>query len=732
MAAYSERPLERFGRWLRQHRTLTYAVAAALVGVTIVATAAAVLIDGGRRRETAARKEAESNFDMAQQAVDDYLTRVSENTLLKEQDSVDIRGLRRELLENALRYYKRFVSRRNDDPFLRRRLATAYFRVGQITSDIGSAQDAIAAYRSAEGIWEAEAAANPDDDELKKWLADCHLAIGIRQAALGALQEAMTSFRQARSLLERVTTHHPSNPADMARLANCYAEIGILQGSLESDDHGLANLEKAKEIQQQLIGQGPADFARRQRLAELINALGFVQFKRHDLTAAARTFEEVQKVCVSLLDEITDRPKPVRILSLLAVSHYNIATMVVDKDKEKALQEFEKSLEYRRALVDSHQSVSVFRENLANSYREVAIQEHGAGQSEIAILNLNKALDLFEKLIPAEPEQARYHAGLGRTLNALGWIYDERQENQKAIPMFERAVREQQYAVARSPQDNEYKIYLCNHLENLGEQYLDLGDVSHAWPYENQALAIYRKLNADHPKEAAYAQMTAEALCRLGSIKRQVGDPAAAVEWFAEARHVAEQFLKTTPDQPAIRGRLAQAFTREAWAQFDLKDTASALRSLDQAKLALEPLSKPSERGADFRARLTETLQARALILRSMNENAGAGKADAERMALWDGQPALELANLALVQATRAALIGYGKGPADGQPSPAAKIDLDLGATNLKLAIERGFTDLSVLRSQPQARHLLERDDIKPLIDRLPSRTPTPAAQPPE
>ena len=68
---------------------------------------------------------------MAQSAVEDYLTSVSENTLLKEQDSVDIRGLRRELLENALKYYQRFVSQRSNDPLLRRELANAYFRVGR-------------------------------------------------------------------------------------------------------------------------------------------------------------------------------------------------------------------------------------------------------------------------------------------------------------------------------------------------------------------------------------------------------------------------------------------------------------------------------------------------------------------------------------------------------------------------------------------------------------------------
>ena len=94
-----------------------------------------------RERDAArrlARKEAETNFNMAQQAVEVYLTNVSENTLLNQQDSVDIRALRRELLNSALEYYKEFVAQRKNDPLLRRQLANAYFRVGQLTNEIGS------------------------------------------------------------------------------------------------------------------------------------------------------------------------------------------------------------------------------------------------------------------------------------------------------------------------------------------------------------------------------------------------------------------------------------------------------------------------------------------------------------------------------------------------------------------------------------------------------------------
>ena len=129
--AYPEHRLERLGRWLRQHRTWTYAAVAALIGISLAATIGVVVVDRARRREADVRKEAEANFNMALKAVDDYLTSVSENTLFKLQDSVDIRRLRQELLNSALKYYKGFVNQRSHDPRLRRQLADAYFRVGE-------------------------------------------------------------------------------------------------------------------------------------------------------------------------------------------------------------------------------------------------------------------------------------------------------------------------------------------------------------------------------------------------------------------------------------------------------------------------------------------------------------------------------------------------------------------------------------------------------------------------
>jgi serine/threonine protein kinase len=207
VTAYRESWARTLARWLTRHRTGVAAIGAAMLvalaglgavlGVQSRAngqlTAKNAELDAEFRREAIVRKEAETNFNLAVKAVDDSMTSVSENTLFKLQDSVDIRKLRQELLNSALNYYKDFVSHRSDDPRLRRQLAHAYFRVGAITQEVESPGQAIAAYRQAQAIWEPLVAAHPDDHELEGQFALSHLAVhrdGNRDVASFALDAA--------------------------------------------------------------------------------------------------------------------------------------------------------------------------------------------------------------------------------------------------------------------------------------------------------------------------------------------------------------------------------------------------------------------------------------------------------------------------------------------------------------------------------------------------------------
>ncbi len=733
VAAYRESWARTLTRWLTRHRTgvtaLGAAMLVALAGLAAVLgvqarangqlTAKNTELDVALRREAQVRKEAETNFNMAKKAVEDYLTSVSENTLLKQQDSVDIRSLRQELLRTALKYYKGFVNQRSNDPNLRRQLANAYFRVGEITQEIDSRAEAIDAFHSAQSIWEALAAADPGNDETLGRLADCHLAIGKQKGALGDLQGAMRSFDQARAILGPLAARHADLASDQARLADCYSEIGIIQGKLQSGDQGLKSLAKASAIQRVLIGRYPAEIRYRQRLAEIINVQGFVFSIRLEHSEAIRCFEEVQKICQSLLDQVTTGPKPVKLLDLLALSHYNIATIHVAKRQfDKALESLEKSLKYRSELAVAHPSVTRFRENLGESFEVIADIQHRAHQDEQALASLKMSIDILEKLIQSHPDQARLHAWLGRSFNTLGYFHDELRHNIPAIPAFQRAVKEQERAIALSPDDNEYKVLCSVHLDNLGEQYVDLGEVDRGLSYYRQEIQLRRQLFAAHPEKRVYLLGLAEALSTQGNIQRHAGDSTAARGSFSDARALLERGAVAAPGDQEFRVRLGAALIREASALADLRALEKARPLLQRAVRTLSNASLSSTEEPLLHELRSEALWALARIFRDLNDTAAVDRVDAQRVVVWQDRPAVELAAFALKQTSQAALIGYGKTPVSPAALSVRNLDLDQAAANLELAITRGFRDLRMLQTYPDSPILLSRKDLDlPIMD---------------
>ncbi len=490
-------------------------------------------------------------------------------------------------------------------------------------------------------------------------------------------------------------------------------------------------LEKAKAIFQQLIERSPNDIGYQRSLAEVINDLGYVFHKRHDYPAALQAFQEVQEISQSLLKQIQVGPKPVKILESLARSYYNMATIQLKADqKEQALRSFEQSLYYRSALVSAHPSVTNFREDLGASYREVADRQHDAHQDDKAIPSAEQAIDVFQRLVQSHPDQARYRSELGRSWNLLGFLHDETRDNRKAIPAFQRAVAEQEQAVTASPDVHQYKVYLSNHLENLGEQYVNLGQVDDGLKHYLKALGIRKQLHLAHPENREYTLNLVQAFFMIGDIQRRAGRAAAARESLTQASELLKQLAAAAPRDTAISGQIGMALTREAVALAEEQKPEAALPLLARALDILTPLGSPAKAGQEDRERLSEAFWQSARIDRAIGKSADAARIDAQRLALWKERPAAELAALALKEARRSTLIGYGKTPIPDDAKLVRERDLDLAAADLRLAICQGFADLAMLRSHPDSAVLIERDDIKSLLkglkppDRPPERQP--------
>lgn len=725
VAAHPERPIERVGRWVRQHRNWAVAGAATLLGVALVASIAALVIEGARRSESTARKEAETNFDMAQRAVEVYLTSVSENTLLSQQDSVDIRTLRRDLLNSALGYYKEFAEQRKNDPSLRRQLANAYFRVGQLTREIGSASLAIEALRSAEAIWEPLVRANPKDHDLEGRLAECELNIGKIESARNDYKAAQRALDQSRVVLEKLAAQYPAVLTYRSNLALCFIEIGIVLSRTNQLEASLAIHEKARAIQEELIKQFPDKISYQRILAEDINAIGYAHYLRKDHRAALQDFHDVVNLCERLLKQHTQGPEPVWLLNLLALGQYNIGCLCKETgDAELGLPALERALGYREALAAQHPSVTEFQVKLGVCYHEVAQFQHNLHRDVKALELSERSVAVLEKLVQSQPDQSDYRSGLALSWNFSGILHDDARRNDKALPCFERAVQEQEIVVSKAKDSDQHRLWLCYYLDNLGEQHVDIGRLNDGLPYYERALHITRELNAARPDSREHALELIKRLLALGNIRRHWGDTSGPADFFHEARSTAERWHNSATGDHTIKTWLAAALESEARAKMDEAQPNKARPLLERAAALLaEKLDHPlsASEFAFERETRSQVLWELARILRALKSPADANRVDAERRGLWPATSAQVLVDLAFKETGRALLIGSGRTPISDRAKAVRELDLDQAADHLRLAIERGFKDVDRLKAHPDASFLLSRPDLKTAVARLES-----------
>src|SRR5205823_3569294 len=107
--------------------------------------------EAAQKAEEAERKRAEDNFAEARDAVR-QLTDIGQRRLAHEPH---MELVRREMLQAALGFHRRFLARHADRPGLRFQAALAHLRVGEIEEQLGRPRVAETAYREAVAFLDA-------------------------------------------------------------------------------------------------------------------------------------------------------------------------------------------------------------------------------------------------------------------------------------------------------------------------------------------------------------------------------------------------------------------------------------------------------------------------------------------------------------------------------------------------------------------------------------------------
>lgn len=480
---------ERLHKWAWRHKRIVTAAAAACLLVAVGLAASTFLI--GREKTRAERnfQRAAANFRHARDTVDHFGAQLAER--LAEIPGAD--HVRRELLQDTLNYYREFVAQAGTDPALRADLALTYTKMGTITDRIGSTDEAIAAYKSAQGILEELVAQTPSSAEYRRDLALCVNNLALLLSRSGSTADARRAYDTAIRLQEQLIAESPQSEQYQGDLALALNNLGLLQSETGQVEQADQSFRKAIGRQQELVSAHANDPEHLRNLAATYNNLHALYAN----TQPGKAVEFCEQALTYQKRAVAARPDMLVYRSDLGLTYNNLgAAQARAQQTAEAGASYQKAIEIQRQLVAAAPAYKSFRRDLAVSYNNLGRLQNALHQTEVAERSFQQALSLQEALVEQHPRDVGLQSSLGGIYNNLGTVLEELHRTEAAAEAYQRAVEHQTAAHQRAPSVERYRTFLSKHYYNYGRILRQLGR-----PEDAIRVALARKeLWPDNPQ----------------------------------------------------------------------------------------------------------------------------------------------------------------------------------------------------------------------------------------
>ena len=207
----------RAGKFVRRHK------------VTVAAAALAVLaLVAGLVAATVQARRANRRFEDVRRLAHSILFEIEPKIANLSGKSIETRQL---LVQRAMEYLDSLSAEKGNDPDLRRELAVAYRRVGDILgnpgySNLGDLKGALASYQKSQGLLQAIVAANDRDRQAREELAKLHQQIGTALFWTDRQDEALQHQQTALTLLRRLVAEQPGSAQLRRELVSVLKDVG--------------------------------------------------------------------------------------------------------------------------------------------------------------------------------------------------------------------------------------------------------------------------------------------------------------------------------------------------------------------------------------------------------------------------------------------------------------------------------------------------------------------------
>lgn len=393
-------------------RNRTPVAIGALLVVSMIGGVTATLSEA--RRADAQRARAERRFTDVRKLANSFLFE-HDDAIKNLPGSTPAREL---LVRRALQYLDGLSREASDDRSLRRELAEAYQKVGDVQSNpfganLGDSAGAMASYGKALDILAALSAEDPGDVRIQRDLAHCYTALGDLEWTAGeGHASAARHYREALTIREAVSDADPTNLDARLALARSHRSLANMTGEMK--DH--------------------------LRAAELSAAL------------------------------FAEEPASTEIRTLLAATHESLGSaLAAGGEPSRALELQEKALQMRKALLASDATNVSFLRMVAASCFQVGAVREVMGNTAGAAESYREMLAIYQKLTAADPTDAQARGALATAYTNVGRVLARRADLPGALESLRAALAVGEQLHAADAKNTQVHYLLAVSLHELGK-----------------------------------------------------------------------------------------------------------------------------------------------------------------------------------------------------------------------------------------------------------------------
>jgi serine/threonine protein kinase len=594
---------DRLRKWARRHKALVRA-AAALVALAVVALAGGSLLLNAKNKELAqanaqereARAQADTNFELAKEGINVFLSRVTDDRDLQLRS--DLQPLRKKLLASAVPFLEKLGQQKPGAAALEVQRAWAYGRLGLVRQQIGEVERGLADVEEMRAILERLAHDHPAEAAYRRDLAQAHTNRGAILRELHRPAEALAAFGQAQTLWDGLAAGAPLHDPELAKnhidRGNALQDLGrheeavadyqaaaaildkVVAGSpqyrreqavtrnnlanalrhLRRREEALAALSRAAQIQDELLAEAPDDPLYGADLAATRISLGKLLQALNRPGEALAAFQKVLDAMGPLAAKFPVVPR----LRQYQAMTYNAIVYLLSQQRrfDEALTYCQKGLLVQEKLVADFPKAPQYRSELANGYMNNGAVLAELGRREEELVAFQKALALHEALAKDYPEVAGHAVNLGGSYCNMGGLLNEMDRPEEALTWLAKAIATLQAVQPKASQPGTAREFLCNSLVTRAEALGKLRRYPEALQDWDRALAL-----EEGPRRTTFRLGRATTLARAGKHAEAVAE----ADTLAGGKNAAPQVLydaacvcalaSAAPDDASLRERYA-------------------------------------------------------------------------------------------------------------------------------------------------------------------------------